>query len=86
MITKEEEKEFKKPKLYKIWNFLIYRSFFAVKQIFFRKDNDFSYFSYQLMNISPHLLIDAVILSAALTITLVLRAKGNAARKEKVNK
>ena len=33
------------------------------------------------MNISPHLLIDAVILSAALTITLVLRAKGNAARK-----
>ena len=35
------------------------------------------------MNISPHLSIDAVILSAALTITLVLRAKGNAARKEK---
>ena len=35
------------------------------------------------MNISPHLLIDAVILSAALTITLLLRAKGNAARKEK---
>ena len=34
------------------------------------------------MNISPHLLIDAVILSSALTITLVLRAKGNAARKE----
>ena len=38
------------------------------------------------MNISPHLIIDAVILSAALTITLVLRAKGNAARKEKENK
>ena len=38
------------------------------------------------MNISSHLLIDAVILSAALTITLVLRAKGNAARKEKENK
>ena len=35
------------------------------------------------MNISPHLLIDAAILSAALTITLVLRAKGNVARKEK---
>ena len=35
------------------------------------------------MNISPHLLIDAVILSTALTITLVLRAKGNAARKER---
>ena len=34
------------------------------------------------MNISPHLLIDAVILSAALTITLVLRAKANAAKKE----
>tara|TARA_A100001388_G_scaffold214491_1_gene164968 strand:+ start:697 stop:813 length:117 start_codon:yes stop_codon:yes gene_type:complete len=38
------------------------------------------------MNISPHLLIDAVILSTALTITLVLRAKGNAARKEKGSK
>ena len=38
------------------------------------------------MNISPHLLIDAVILSAALTITLVLRARGNATRKEKENK
>ena len=34
------------------------------------------------MNISPHLLIDAVILSAPLTITLVLRAKGNASIKE----
>ena len=34
------------------------------------------------MNISPHLLIDAVILSSALTITFVLRAKGNAARKK----
>ena len=34
------------------------------------------------MNISPHLLIDAVILSAALTITLVLRAKGDAAKKK----
>ena len=38
------------------------------------------------MNISPHLLIDAIILSTALTITLVLRAKGNAARKEKESK
>jgi len=38
------------------------------------------------MNISPHLLIDAVILSAALAITLVLRSKGNAARKAKENK
>ena len=26
MITLEEEKEFKKPNLYKIWNFLIYGS------------------------------------------------------------
>ena len=33
------------------------------------------------MNISSHLLIDAGILSTALTLTLVLRAKGNAARK-----
>ncbi len=31
------------------------------------------------------ILIDAVILSAALTITLILRAKGNAARKEQEN-
>ena len=38
------------------------------------------------MNISPHLLIDAVMLSSALTITLVLRAKGNSVRKEKENK
>ena len=30
MITKEEEKEFKKPKLYKIWNFLIYGSSIAI--------------------------------------------------------
>ena len=36
------------------------------------------------MNISPHLLIDAALLSTALTITLVLIAKGN--RKEKGNK
>ena len=38
------------------------------------------------MNISPHLLIDAVILSAALTITLLLRAKGNASSKEEESK
>jgi len=37
------------------------------------------------MNISPHLLIDALILSTALTITLVLKTKGNAAVKEKEN-
>jgi len=30
MIIKEGEKEFKKPKLYKIWNFLIYGSFIAI--------------------------------------------------------
>ena len=30
MITKEEEKDFKKPKLYKIWNFLIYGSCIAI--------------------------------------------------------
>tara|TARA_B100000524_G_scaffold240560_1_gene128513 strand:+ start:284 stop:469 length:186 start_codon:yes stop_codon:yes gene_type:complete len=40
----------------------------------------------QLMNISPHLLIDAVILSIALSITLILRAKGNAVREEKESK
>ena len=30
MITKEEEKGFKKPKLYTIWNFLIYGSSIAI--------------------------------------------------------
>ena len=30
MITNEEEKEFKKPKLYKIWKFLIYGSSIAI--------------------------------------------------------
>ena len=50
------------------------------------KGNYFSYFFDQPMNISPHLIIDAVILSTALTITLVLRTKGNSARKEKETK
>tara|TARA_Y100000589_G_C27172963_1_gene637534 strand:+ start:209 stop:319 length:111 start_codon:yes stop_codon:yes gene_type:complete len=35
------------------------------------------------MNISPHLLIDVGIVIAALTITLTLRAKGNAVRKDR---
>ena len=30
MITKKEEKEFEKPKLYRVWNFLIYGSFIAI--------------------------------------------------------
>tara|TARA_B100000945_G_scaffold4332_1_gene3657 strand:+ start:2673 stop:2813 length:141 start_codon:yes stop_codon:yes gene_type:complete len=30
MISKEEKKEFKKPKLYRIWNFLIYGSYTAI--------------------------------------------------------
>ena len=30
MITKEEEKEFKKPRLYAIWNFFIYGSSLAI--------------------------------------------------------
>ena len=38
------------------------------------------------MIISPHLLIDAVIISSALTITLFFRAKANATRKEKESK
>ena len=38
------------------------------------------------MHIAPHLLIDAVILSFALTITIVLRAKGNAAKRGKEGK
>ena len=38
------------------------------------------------MNISPHLLIDAGIISTGLTITLILRAKGNATRKKRESK
>ena len=38
------------------------------------------------MNISPHLLIDTVILSDALIITSALRSEGNSSRKEKENK
>ena len=49
-------------------------------------ENDSSFFLICLMNISSHLLIDAVILSIALTLTFVLRAKGNAARKERESK
>ena len=30
MVTKEEEKEFKKPRIYKIWDFLIYGISIAV--------------------------------------------------------
>ena len=30
MISKEKEKEFKKPKLYTIWDLLIYGSFIAI--------------------------------------------------------
>ena len=37
------------------------------------------------MNISPHLLIDAGILSTSLTITTVLGAKGKAAKNVKLN-
>ena len=35
------------------------------------------------MNISPHLLIDAIILSGALIMSLLLRAKSNVTKKEK---
>ena len=30
MITKKEETEYEKPKLFRFWNFLIYGSFFAI--------------------------------------------------------
>ncbi len=30
MIIEKEEKEFRKPKLYKFWNFLIYGSYIAI--------------------------------------------------------
>ena len=35
------------------------------------------------MNISPHLLIDAIILIAAVIMSLLLRAKSNVAKEEK---
>ncbi len=38
------------------------------------------------MNITPHLLIDAGILSTALILTLILRSKGNASRKARDSK
>ena len=59
---------------------------FDEKKIYIRRNNFPFYFFKHQMNISPHLLIDAVILSMALTITLLLRAKGNSARKEKESK
>ena len=30
MITKKREQEFKKPKLFKVWNFLVYGSLIAI--------------------------------------------------------
>ena len=30
MITKKEETEYEKPKLFRFWNFLIYGCFFAI--------------------------------------------------------
>ena len=30
MITKKEEKEYEKPKLFRIWSLLLYGSFFAI--------------------------------------------------------
>ena len=57
-----------------------------MENIYCWKDNNSSKFFNYLMNISTHLIIDAIIISVALTITLVLRAKGNAARKEKESK
>ena len=50
-----------------------------------KNSNSSEFFNY-LMNISTHLIIDAIIITAALTITLVLWAKGNAARKETESK
>ena len=64
----------------------MHKTHFYGKKIFNWKGNKYSYFFDQLMNISPHLIIDAVILSTALIITLILRTKGNAARKEKESK
>jgi len=45
MITKEEEKEFKKPRLYKFWNFLIYGSSIAIGVILV-----YVYFAYVFIN------------------------------------
>ena len=52
----------------------------------FLSPSSLKYFFDQSMNISPHLLIDAIILSGALTITLLLRAKGNTVKEQKESK
>ena len=64
----------------------MFRMSSEMENIYCWKDNNSSKFFNYLMNISTHLIIDAIIISTALTITLVLRAKGNAARKEKESK
>ena len=64
----------------------IFRIFQKWEIIYCCKDkNSFNFFN-DFMNISTHLMIDAIIIFAALTITLVLRSKGNASRKEKESK
>jgi len=45
MITKEEEKEFKKPKLDRFWNFLIYGISIAIGVLLV-----YSYFAYVIIN------------------------------------
>ena len=64
----------------------MFRMSSKMENIYCWKDNNSSKFFNYLMNISTHLIIDAIIIFAALTITLVLRAKGNAVRKEKESK
>ena len=45
MITKEEEKELKKPKSYRFWNFLIYGSSIAIGVVL-----DYLYSGYVFIN------------------------------------
>ena len=45
MITKNKEKEYDKPKLFGIWNFLIYGSFFAIGALLV-----YLYWAYILIN------------------------------------
>ena len=45
MITKQEEKEFKKPKLYRFWKLLIYGSFTAIGIFLI-----YLYFAYDFIN------------------------------------
>ena len=70
MITKEEEKEFKKPQLYRIWNFLIYGSSIAIGVFLVYL------YSFSFLEALPFALNTKVIVRAALNITASINRCG----------